>query len=579
MANKAPSASLSSSAELESRSALDGIEAALAERRSFKLEAGAGAGKTFSLVQALNGILADREAYLPLPHQRVACLTYTNVARDEVRARITASNAVFIDTLHGFLWEMIAPFQKPMLKRLHLLGRSQFQDVDFHEIAAVEYTLGIPAIRDGVASLHHDDVPSLAAQLFGEEKFLRIIADRFPVIFIDEYQDTPTGVLEAAFEGFEGIERPPIIGLFGDAWQQIYDDTCGSITRPDISPILKKANFRSDRAVVGFLNKLRPSLPQAARENAGEGSVMMFHTNNWVGERQKGQWKGQISEEATSRSLAWVRDRLVEEGVIQGRDDLKVLMLTHSSIGKELGYPSLSGVFRYKDAFIKKQDPTIEFFTDSLEPAFDAYRQRRFGLMFSVLEGRSPVLKGADDKLKWVAGLSALTELCATGTVGDVLDGVRKAGLFMLPPRVASREADAERPADAADPRKLVEHRNLRNVPYSEIRALTNYLTEQSVFSTKHSVKGAEFDNVLVVVGRGWSKYDFGKMLATEPSVDMNPKDRASFERARNLFYVACSRAKRNLVLLFVQSLDTSAEKRLLEFVGRDGIREVVLSP
>lgn len=29
----------------------------------------------------------------------------------------------------------------------------------------------------------------------------------------------------------------------------------------------------------------------------------------------------------------------------------------------------------------------------------------------------------------------------------------------------------------------------------------------------KHGVKDAEFENVLVVVGRGWNKYNFGKML------------------------------------------------------------------
>ncbi len=569
---------LQASAESESQRAFAQIVDALQQKKSFKLEAGAGAGKTFSLVQALDRILGDRQTFLPLPYQRVACLTYTNVARDEIRARVGLDSAILVDTLHGFLWEMIAPFQKPMMERLRSLGRAQFDELDADEIVAVEYTLGIPSVRDQVASLHHEDVPSLAAELFREKKFVKVIADRFPVVFVDEYQDTPAGVLEAALVGFDGLDRPPIVGLFGDAWQQIYDGTCGSIEHQGLSAIPKKANFRSDRAIVDLLNKLRPSLPQAPSDNAMDGSVTVFHTNHWVGERQKGQWKGQISEEATSESLAQVRKWLLESGITDGHDDVKILMLTHSSIGNELGYPSLSRVFRYNDSFIKKQDPTIEFFTDSLELALEAYEQRRFGLMFAVLGGRGPYLRSAGDKLRWAAGLSSLTAICASGTVGDVLDAIQDLNMFPLPSRVAAREADSRRAADTMDPRRLVEHRKLRDVSYSEIRALRSYLAEQSVFSTKHSVKGAEFDNVLVVVGRGWSKYDFGKMLAADPDADMNEKERASFERARNLFYVACSRAKRNLVLLFVQELDAPAEARLQELVGRNNIHEVNFS-
>jgi len=569
----------SPSAEDEAQTTLDEVFAALEAGVSFKLEAGAGAGKTFSLVQALSHVLVNKGSYLPLSYQRVACLTYTNVARDEIRARTGADHSVFVDTLHGFLWEMIAPFQRPILDRLGLLGRTQFEDGAHAGIDSVIYKLGIPSVQDGVASLHHDDVPSLAIALFGEEKFLRIIADRFPVIFVDEYQDTPVGLLEAILEGFEGLARPPIVGLFGDAWQQIYDDTCGSIVRPALRPIPKKANFRSDRAIVDFLNMLRPDLLQAPRGNASEGSVTAFHTNDWVGERQKGQWKGQISEKATSESLSWVRGRLVDEGLVRGHDDLKVLMLTHSSIGNELGYPTLSRVFRYNDAFVRKQDPSIEFLVDSLEPALVAFGKGRFGDMFSVLGGRKPLLRGADDKLRWVAGMSSLAELCESATVGDVLDAVRNVGLFLLPARVASREADAKLAVDASDPRRVVEHRKLREVPYSEIRALSAYLSQQSVFSTKHSVKGAEFDNVLVVVGRGWSKYDFGKMLATDPSSYMSDKDRLSFERARNLFYVACSRAKRKLILLFVQELDASAEQRLAVLAGKENVRAVGVLP
>ncbi len=52
----------------------------------------------------------------------------------------------------------------------------------------------------------------------------------------------------------------------------------------------------------------------------------------------------------------------------------------------------------------------------------------------------------------------------------------------------------------------------LHGTPYSEVQALCRYLDGHSPFETKHGVKGAQFENVLVVVGRGWSKYNFGEM-------------------------------------------------------------------
>src|SRR5699024_6303764 len=113
-------------------------------------------------------------------------------------------------------------------------------------------------------------------------------------------------------------------------------------------------------------------------------------------------------------------------------------------------------------------------------------------------------------------------------------------------------------------------------VAYREIQALNEYLSNDTVFSTKHAVKGAEFDDVIVVLGRGWSKYDFSKMLATFPNRNaIDEKERASFERSRNLFYVAASRAKHNLSLLFVQQLDENALATLTSWVGKENIESI----
>src|SRR4051812_15054058 len=96
-------------------------------------------------------------------------------------------------------------------------------------------------------------------------------------------------------------------------------------------------------------------------------------------------------------------------------------------------------------------------------------------------------------------------------------------------------------------------------VSYAEIKALRAYHSGFSPFETKHGVKGAEFENVLAVVGRGWNRYNFGEMLdlAAKPAIPMAKRD--AFERNRNLFYVVCSRPKKRLALLFTQKLSPEA--------------------
>jgi DNA helicase-2/ATP-dependent DNA helicase PcrA len=87
-----------------------------------------------------------------------------------------------------------------------------------------------------------------------------------------------------------------------------------------------------------------------------------------------------------------------------------------------------------------------------------------------------------------------------------------------------------------------------------------------------------EFDNVLVVLGRGWSRYNWNQFL--EWSQGNVPAGRnSSYELNRNLFYVACSRAKNRLALLFTQNLSTAALTTLAEWFGEKSIHSITAVP
>ncbi|GGG80599.1 AAA family ATPase [Corynebacterium pelargi] len=570
--------SLANNAELMSEETIDALFTALKNRKNFILEAGAGAGKTYSLIQALRHILENKADYLPRTDQKVACLTYTRVARDEIKARTDEDPTIFADTLHGFLWEMISPYQKALASALPSLKNWQLvheQRPDFKELPVV-YDLGIRGIHQDRITLHHDDIPELAIQLFGNEKFRSLIADRFPVIFIDEYQDTPLGLADAILSGWDSDRITPIVGFFGDHWQQIYDKTCGAIKHSSLEYIPKNANFRSDKSVVDFLNHLRPELPQAPKANAESGTVTIFHTNEWPGKRLTRSWKGQISHEATQSCLRWVQEDSRISVWAKDSKNLKVLMLTHRAIANELGYPSLPEIFHYNDAFTHKEDPVIEFLVDTLEPAIQAFVERKFGELFRILGSKGPTLRAPKDKQLWVKFFESLNSKSITGTVGDVLELSRQQSFFAIPTKVADRHRQLTESLQVLTPdetfekpRSLDEYEKLLAVPYAEIRALRQYFEDGSLFSTQHAVKGAEFDDVIVVVGRGWSKYNFAKMIADHNSEQLQ---NSTFQHSRNLFYVAASRAKHNLAFLFVQELSDDAIRNLNDWAGQENV-------
>ncbi len=105
--------------------------------------------------------------------------------------------------------------------------------------------------------------------------------------------------------------------------------------------------------------------------------------------------------------------------------------------------------------------------------------------------------------------------------------------------------------------------------------ALAAFINGHTPFSTKHGVKGAEFENVLVVFGRGWNNYNFDQMLQWANTGIASGKE-GTFARNRNLFYVVCSRPRTRLALLFTQELsDPEALQTLGEWFGDDNITSV----
>jgi DNA helicase-2/ATP-dependent DNA helicase PcrA len=172
--------------------------------------------------------------------------------------------------------------------------------------------------------------------------------------------------------------------------------------------------------------------------------------------------------------------------------------------------------------------------------------------------------------------MSALLDLRAKGTIGDVIDHMKATKRPRLPDAIEKNELELAQwsaSGEGEQSSSIKRLSGLRKIPYSEVVALAKFVNDHTPFSTKHGVKGAEFENVIVVAGRGWNHYDFNKLLEWLEDPASVPADRTTYDRNRNLFYVACSRPKKRLAVLFTQKLSDAALTRLGKLFGQESVQ------
>lgn len=576
---KGPSPAVLAAQEAQAR-----VEQCLENGRNFRLEAGAGAGKTYSLVAALRKIIDERGPSLIRAGQQVACITYTEVARKEIARDIEEHPAILVNTIHGFGWSFISRFQKALreLVAAQEARREAIEEAGGIRDQIVEYNFGFFGIDETRITLHHDDVPVFLAEMLANSKIRRIFTSLYPVLFIDEYQDTDPAVMTALSQHFFAIDEGPVTGLFGDHWQTIYRKDYDLAAFPNVEGIDKKSNFRSVPAIVDVLNRLRPELRQEVDDPEAQGEARFFHCNGFKGQRVSSHaGKEELPPDEHARTVERLIQMLTQEGWDFAPARTKILMLTHNAIAAKQGYPNLARIFEHKEAFAKKEDPAIAFLADSVEPICAAYSSGNFGEMFRLMGG-APTLRKPADKAQWRADMNELIRLRNSGTVGDVIDLLKETRRTRLNDRVARRDDEVGKagpePAEG-ESRSITRHRELRSVSYAELIAVTEFINGFTPFATQHSVKGAQFDNVLVILSGGWNHYNWPRLLDQMVTGKVAAKDRAGHLRARNLLYVALSRPKKRLAVLATQTLSQDALSAAEHLFGSDNIIALPTEP
>ena len=336
---------------------------------SFRVEAGAGSGKTYSLNRVIEWIQANKWSDYSRKKQNVVCITYTNAAVDVIAERLAKDSFILPSTIHSFAWNAIKQYQSVLIDAVTTNPDFLPDEGDFNKVTEVAYTLGHRYKETGIQYLYHDDVLKLFCLLLDNAKFRRVFADKYPLILIDEYQDSYKPIIDRFVDYFIAKGIGPQFGFFGDAWQTIYQSNkaCGAIEHDNIDVIKKSSNFRSSPRIVQLLNDIRPDLPQKSAIDDFEGEVFVITCEDYTGPRRADRnFKNELPPEELKSRLNKVTEKIKQE--TPADEELKVLMITHKVLAAQQGYEKLLDILN--DGLRDKEDPFLLFFMETIEPIY-----------------------------------------------------------------------------------------------------------------------------------------------------------------------------------------------------------------
>lgn len=585
------------------------------KRKSFFLFAGAGSGKTYSLVKLLENIQNVWGNKLMREHRQVAVITYTNAATDEIMRRIDYNPLFHVSTIHSFVWDSIKTYQKDIkaryLQRLqanidelqakidatknketktykanqekinHLIERKEAKE----KIDKFIYNPNGDNLKAN--SLNHSDVIEIGTQMLQVNLLLQqIITQQYPFMLIDESQDTRSGLVDAFFTIQKNFPDDFTLGLIGDIKQRIYMDGKADIKNlipADWEKPEKVMNYRCSKRIIQLANKISSVLDgseQQARDDAPEGYVHLFLVNshNVLDKNAK-----ELDVRAKMSAIT---------GDEQWNSDVKVLTLEHSMAAVRLDFKDFYELFarlpKYQMSFLQGDMAEMSFFANMVFPLMTMLKENDGIGVLNLLKKKSPLLEAVPDRdYPEMLGKirNVLDELRSSNLeemkVSEIIEFVQRNMLFAIPDHLTLALNSKEEEVDKDDKESLAWVRALQ-LPLRQFKAYDDYVHERTPYATHQGVKGLEFPRVLVLIDEEAAKgnmFSYEKLFNVTPlsQTDIKNKETGkenSIDRTSRLFYVTCTRAKESLAILMYTS-NTERAKQTAIHNGWFGKNEI----
>lgn len=459
----------------------------------------------------------------------------------------------------------------------------------------------------------HDGLLDITNLLFNKYPLLKkIIRDRYDYIFIDEYQDTRQDIISNLISitvensGFS-------ICLFGDSMQAIYPDGIGKVddfvNKGSIKYIPKSDNYRCSPQVIDLINTLRfdnieqeIALKRTKNGNLEtledrQGSLNILYALCDYKPHSRSTFE---EKEAYLKDL----DKLIDYAKTKINNG-KLLLLTNKAIAKKVGFPTLYKIF--DDRYVEigdKIDENLKYLQiEELCELCYFFSERQYNKIINKIKKHGFIFNSISDKQELSKNIEAL--LSGEFSITEALDMAFKLKLIKKSDSynnyITKKEAfinDIKYDERYQEFKKNYQHglntytrikdsiseimeeefKELQKkykkekfynylfsdrLKFKEAYAYYYYINEKTDYITMHKTKGASIDSVIVVMDEYFwnSEYDFSLIYS---KCDSNLIKKV---KSQKLIYVACSRAKTNLIC--VRIIKNSEEKDFIEYFSQ----------
>lgn len=585
--------------------------------RSFLLFAGAGSGKTRTLVSVLERMKHEYSAELSKSGKRIGIITYTNAACEEIQRRLFFDANFMVSTIHSFCWDLINPFTAdiklwmegdlpksieqltlaiakstkpagPTAERNRRSLESKKKRLEhLHSIQKFSYSPSTSRPERG--ALNHHDVIKVTAHLLHTEALLReILYSRYPVLLIDESQDTDKSLIESLIMTQQKNPNQFCLGLFGDMMQQIFlggkYDLATQLPPGWQSPEIT-INHRSPERIVTLINNIRKYNDkhiQYPANDAQPGTARLFVVDTNT-PKNKAEVERHIAEHMAefANDPEWNNIKLV-----------KVLTLEHHMAATRGEFANflhpLLEVDRLGDAAIKGERLEITFLSSQLWPLINAIRSDDDFRIATVMRKHSPVfsasrLEYAADPLElfreaqlMIDQIKARLNGKLTPSILEMCRLVHEGDLLILPEtfllQLESPSFDDVSTEENQSNKEFDAWKQSLNASSRELENFISYISSTSSYGTHQGVKGLEYPRVMAILddeeARG-STFSYDRLLGVKELTKDEMKKECTSEdslpkKSRRLLYVICSRAQKSLAAVAYTKMPESVKATVI---------------
>ena len=528
--------------------------------------------------------------------------------------------------------------QKAFIRPLDYPSEDPLTDTYFENIRVdydERYSMNI--INNHV-QISHDHILIVAEKMFSKyKKLCDILADTANYIFVDEYQDTSPLIVKILLEHLQKSTKKNVVGFFGDSMQAIYDSGVGDLDSYNLAKIAKAQNRRNPKKVIDLANKFRndrlvqiPSsdltAPNMEEGNVIQGVVKFIYGNDInklevlrnsklyrelefdipnktkelrLTHKLNAEMEGfsklfeLYNSDIFVKLVANLKKKIDTNQVIDDGKSFEELV-EEAQIVVGRGGPLIIDVVKSTPELLDFYD---EVKTYSFEEVISKSKVNKDSLLAYKFNGSSSRYEAGTDRDRILRRLDLIHELLDLYKIGkhneflritkfNITSSEDKISLSEVMTKISVDDITIGKVIELAEGSGLIskddlftnfiENRGyylwlrLKKLPFKEYINSIAYLREYVSVITQHKVKGSEYENVLVLLDNGrWNQYNFDTLFGMG-STSENVQD-----RTKKLFYVAITRAMKNLIV-YMPTSDSQIIEKAQDYFELDDIVDVL---